>query len=59
MNKYHRNIISILLIMMIALFSFVYWLDLSFGYGQMILILGGGYGIYLNFKAIKKEQEPT
>lgn len=59
MNKYHQNIIAIFFIVIISLFLFAYWLDISLGYGQMLLILAGGYGIYLNFKAIKKEQKPT
>ncbi|WP_373893203.1 hypothetical protein [Virgibacillus sp. CBA3643] len=59
MNKYHQNIIAIFFIVIISLFLFAYWLDINFGYGQMFLILAGGYGIYLNFKAIKKEQKPT
>ncbi|ALX47506.1 hypothetical protein [Lentibacillus amyloliquefaciens] len=59
MNKHHQNIIAIFFIVIISLFLFAYWFDMSFGYGQMSLILAGGYGIYLNFKAIKEEQKPT
>ncbi|RYG71288.1 hypothetical protein EU245_14570 [Lentibacillus lipolyticus] len=57
MHKYHQNIVTIFLIVIISLFLFSFWLDLSFGYGQIFLILAGGYGIYLNFKAINKEQK--
>lgn len=56
MNRYHQNIIAIFFIIIFSLFLFNYWLDLSFGYGQMILILCGGYGIYLNSRALKKEK---
>lgn len=59
MSKHLQNIIAILFIVIISLLLFGYWLDLSFGYGQNLLILAGGYGIYLNFKAMKKGQEQT
>lgn len=59
MNKYLKNIIAIFFIVIISLLLFAYWFELSLGYGQIFLILGGGYSIYLNFKAIKKGQEQT
>lgn len=57
MNKYHQNIIAIFFLVIIYLFLFSYWLNLSFGYGQILLIVGGGYGVYLNLKAVKKERK--
>lgn len=57
MNKYHKNIIAIMVIVIISLFSFAYWLNLSFGYGQIFILSGGVYGIYFNFKATKSEQK--
>lgn len=42
MNKYYQNIIAIVFIVIISLFLFSYWLNLSFGYGQVLLIIGGG-----------------
>ncbi|GAB3789507.1 hypothetical protein [Virgibacillus kimchii] len=51
MNKYYRNIIAIILILIIFLTLFPYWLNLNFGYWQIILIFAGAYGIYLNVKA--------
>ena len=56
MNKFHQNVFAIFFIVIISLFLFAYWLNLSFGYGQILLIIGGGYGIYLNFKAVKKNE---
>lgn len=58
MNKYHKNIVALTVILMISLFLFAYWLNLNFGYGQMFLLLAGVYGIYLNCKEAKlKERE--
>lgn len=54
MDKYPQNIIAIFFIVTLSLFLFAYWLDLSFGYGQIFILLLGGCGIYLNFKAMKK-----
>lgn len=59
MDKHLQNIIAIFFIVIISLFSFTYWLDLKFGYGQFILSLAGGYGIYLNFKSISKGEKQT
>lgn len=55
MNKYFKNMINITLIVVLALILFAYWLDLRFGYGQIFLMIGGGYAVYLNFKTLKKE----
>jgi len=55
MNKYHQNIIAILFILS-SIILFAYWLNLNFGYTQIILMITGGYGIYLNLKAIKEER---
>jgi len=56
MNKYYRNIITIIFIVIIFLMLFTYWLNLNFGYGQIFLIIAGGYGIYQNLKAQIKER---
>lgn len=59
MDKYLQNIITIFFIVIMSLVLFGYWLDLSFGYGQIFLTLAGGYGIYLNFKSMKKGEGQT
>lgn len=59
MNKYYRNIIIIMLIVIIFFMLFAYWLNLNFGYGQLFLIIAGGYGIYLNLNAQIKERKQT
>ncbi|WP_170138765.1 hypothetical protein [Oceanobacillus chungangensis] len=58
MNKYYRNIITIIFIV-IFLILFTYWVNLNFGYGQLFLIIAGGYGIYLNLKAQLKVRKQT
>lgn len=57
MNKYNRNIITIISIVLVTLMFFAFWLELNFGYGQIFLIIAGAYGIYLNLKAKTKERK--
>ncbi|WP_339212338.1 hypothetical protein [Ornithinibacillus sp. FSL M8-0202] len=59
MNKYNQNIITIIFIAISFLMLFTYWFKLKFGYGQLFLILTGGYGIYLNLKSqlIERNQQ--
>ena len=57
MNKYHRSSLTIVFIVIMMLILSKYWLDLEIGYGIIFLIIAAGYAIYLNFKAIKKEQK--
>lgn len=57
MNKYNRNIITIIFIVLFSSMFFTFWLDLNFGYGQIFLIITGAYGIYLNIKAKIKERK--
>lgn len=56
MNHYYRNIMAIILIVIVFLVLFATWLNLNFGMGQVFLIIAGGYGIYLNLKALINEQ---
>ncbi|MCE7792180.1 hypothetical protein K8O68_07045 [Salipaludibacillus sp. CUR1] len=58
MEKYKRNIFSIILIVSIFLIAFEYGLNLDFGLGQFFLIIAGGYAIYLNLIAWKTELKP-
>ncbi|MCM3742163.1 hypothetical protein M3210_18170 [Oceanobacillus luteolus] len=51
MDKYNRNIMVIVFIVIMLLVIFTYWLKLNFGYGQLFLIIAGGVGIFLNLKA--------
>ena len=56
MNKYHRSSLLLIIIVSITVFLSTYWLDLEIGYGIILLIIAVGYTIYLNFKALRNEQ---
>lgn len=56
MNKYNKNILTITLITIFTLILMTTWLDLTFGFAQILLIVGAAYGVYLNIKGFKEEQ---
>ncbi|HJF31588.1 MAG TPA: hypothetical protein K8V56_07390 [Sporosarcina psychrophila] len=56
MNKYNKNILAITLITIFSLILMITWLDLVFGYAQILLIIGAAYAVYLNVKGFKEEQ---
>lgn len=49
--------ILIIIIMMSFFLLLTYWFNLNIGYGHIFLIIGGLYGIYLNFKAQVNERK--
>jgi len=57
MNKYHLSSLTIVFIVVLSLILSTYWLDLEIGFGIIFLIIAAGYAVYLNFKAIRKEQK--
>ncbi len=59
MNKYYRNTIAIVIILILSLTLVPSLLDLNFGYYQIIIIIAGLLGIYLNMRAKSKEETNT
>ncbi|GAB4074129.1 hypothetical protein GCM10028778_16320 [Barrientosiimonas marina] len=57
MTQYHLNIIIIVFSVTGFLALFTYGLNLNFGLGQIVLLIAGGYGIYLNLREIKNTWE--
>lgn len=56
MNKYNKNILAITLITIFSLISMSTWLDLDFGFTQILLIIGAAYAVFLNVIGFKEEQ---
>lgn len=57
MKKYYIKMMLIIIIMMSFFLLLTYWFNLNIGYGHIFLIIGGLYGIYLNFKALVNERK--
>ncbi|MFD1928915.1 hypothetical protein ACFSFY_12810 [Sporosarcina siberiensis] len=59
MNKYNKNILAITIITIFTLILMTTWLDLNFGYTQILLIIAAAYAVNLNIKGFKEKQRES